>query len=465
MSQYDLVVIGAGPGGYVCATKAAQLGLNVACIEKNSLGGTCLNVGCIPSKALLNTSHHYHQATHDLAEQGIDIGKVGLNLDKMMDHKNSIVKDLTQGIGFLLKKNKVTLIQGTAQFQDPHTLNVIHDDQTQTVSAKHIVIATGSTPRPLPGVDFDETTIVSSTGALSLPSVPKKLMVIGGGYIGLELGSVWQRLGSDVHVVEYGAYTVPQMDRCVGKALQKTLEKQGLSIQCHTEVVSITKKGNKAHVVLKNRDTNEETTHKVDVALVSVGRLPHTADLNLDKAGLSTNDRGLISVDHNMSTTVPHIHAIGDVVDGPMLAHKAEEEGVYVAERLAGKGSYLNHALIPSVIYTHPEVASVGLTEQQAKDQNIPHTIGQFPFAANSRARATGATEGFVKLIAHAETDEVLGCHIIGDQAGTLIGEVAMAMSFKGSSEDIARTCHAHPTLSEAIKEAALDTHFKAIHK
>ncbi len=447
--QYDVVVIGAGPGGYVCAIRAAQLGLKTACIEKAGLGGTCLNVGCIPSKALLTASHKYDEVGHNLQAMGIEIEYVRVNLPKLMEHKDRVVADNTKGIGFLFKKNKVTHLQGAATITGPGTVEVAG----QTVKAKNIVIATGSEVTPLPGITIDEKQIVSSTGALSFPKVPKSLAVIGGGVIGLELGAVWHRLGAQVTVVEFMDRILPGMDGEVSKEMQKILTKQGMKFMLSTKVLSA--KTGKT-VALEVETAGKKETLEAENVLVAIGRRPHTAGLGLDKAGVKVDNRGRVEINDHFETNVKGIFAIGDVVRGPMLAHKAEDEGVVLAEMLAGQSGHINYDAIPSVVYTHPEVAQVGKTEEQLKEAGIAYKAGKFPYMANGRARSMNETDGFVKLLADAKTDRVLGCHIVGAEAGTMIAEVALAMEFGASSEDIARTCHAHPTLNEVVKEAAL---------
>lgn len=448
--QYDVVVIGAGPGGYVCAIRAAQLGLKVACVEKAALGGTCLNVGCIPSKALLTASHKYDEAGHGLAQFGIEIEYARFDLKKMMAHKDKVVAANTQGIGFLFKKNKVDHIQGAGMITGAGTVEVAG----KTIKAKSIVIATGSEVTPLPGLTIDEKQIVSSTGALALPSVPKSLAVIGGGVIGLEMGAVWHRLGAEVTVIEFMDRILPGMDGEVSKEMQKILTKQGMKFRLGTKVLSA--QTGKSGVALELESGGKKETLEAQTVLVAIGRRPHTANLGLDKAGVNVDNRGRVEINDHFETNVKGIYAIGDVVRGPMLAHKAEDEGAVLAEILAGQSGHINYDAIPSVVYTHPEVAQVGKTEEQLKEAGILYKAGKFPYMANGRARAMGEMDGFVKILADAKTDKVLGCHIIGAEAGTIIAEVALAMEFGASSEDIARTCHAHPTLNEVVKEAAL---------
>lgn len=464
-SHFDLIIIGAGPGGYVAAIRAAQLGLKTACIDKRgALGGTCLNVGCIPSKALLHSSEKFEEAQSHLAEHGVKVGKVELDLKTLIARKDKVVEDLTKGIGFLFKKNKVTGITGAARISKPGEVVVSADGKDTTYTADNIVIATGSEVTPLPGVEIDEDRIVSSTGALSLSKVPKHLVVVGGGYIGLEMGSVWRRLGSKVTVVEFLDTIVPNMDGEVGKAMHKTLEKQGMAFKLGTKVTGAKTTKSKVALTVEPASGGDAETIDCDVVLVSIGRIPFTANLGLEEVGVEMDGRGVIQVDENFKTNVDGIYAIGDVIPGAMLAHKAEEEGIACVERLAGQATHINYDAIPSVVYTWPEAASVGKTEEQLKDAGIAYNKGDFPFMANSRARANGDTEGFVKILADAATDEVLGVHIIGPDAGTMIAELALAMEFGASSEDIARTCHAHPTLNEAVKEAALAVEGAPIH-
>jgi dihydrolipoamide dehydrogenase len=464
-SHFDLIVIGAGPGGYVAAIRAAQLGLKTACIEKRgTLGGTCLNVGCIPSKALLHSSEKFEEAQGHLAEHGVKVGKVELDLKTLMARKDKVVDDLTKGIGFLFKKNKVTNITGAAKIAKPGEVVVTADGKDETYTATNILIATGSEVAPLPGVDIDEDRIVSSTGALALSKVPGHLVVVGGGYIGLEMGSVWRRLGSKVTVVEFLDAIVPNMDAEVGKAMHKTLEKQGMEFKLGTKVTGAKTTKSKVTLTVEPAAGGDAEDIACDVVLVSIGRKPFTDGLGLEDAGVEMDDRGVIQVDDNFKTNVDGIYAIGDVIPGAMLAHKAEEEGIACVERLAGQATHINYDAIPSVVYTWPEAASVGKTEEQLKADGVAYNKGSFPFMANSRARANGDTEGFVKILADEATDEVLGVHIIGPDAGTMIAELALAMEFGASSEDIARTCHAHPTLNEAVKEAALDVEGSPIH-
>ena len=459
--KFDVVVIGGGPGGYVAAIRAAQLGLKTACVEKRgALGGTCLNVGCIPSKALLQSSHLYAEAQHDLAKHGIVTGDVKMDVAAMLKRKDGVVKQFTDGIEMLFKKNKVTYIKGTGKVLGAGKVDV---DGT-AIDATNIVIATGSDVISLPNVTIDEKVIVSSTGALTLEKVPNKFVVIGAGVIGLELGSVWRRLGAEVTVVEYLDRITPGMDLQLSKDFQKSLEKQGFKFKLSTKVTGVekTKSGAKVNVEAAAGGTPE--TLEADVVLVAIGRKAYTEGLGLKEAGVELDERGRVKTDHNMQTNIKGIYAIGDVIVGPMLAHKAEEEGVAVAELIAGQKPHVNYDVIPGIIYTYPEVASVGRSEEDLKKDGIEYNVGKFPMMANSRAVANGSAEGYVKILADKTTDRVLGVHIIAPDAGTLIAEAAIAMEFKASSEDIARTCHAHPTTSEAVKEAALAVDKRAIH-
>ena len=465
MSQkFDAVIIGGGPGGYVCAIRLAQLGKKTACIEsRGSLGGTCLNVGCIPSKNLLNLSENYHKAKN-FEKIGIEIGSLKLNLPKMMKNKEKAVTVLTKGIEFLFKKNKVNYFKGTGSITGTNQISIKSiDDKNETIEAKNIIIATGSDPVSLPGVEFDEEKIVSSTGALSLKEVPKKLVVVGGGYIGLEMGSVWSRLGSEVQVVEFLDHITPGMDKEISNEFQKLLKKQGINFNLKTKVESISK-NNIGVTINTTDDKGNKKKFECDVALISVGRKPNTNYLNLDKVGVEKDKKGRIKVSKNFQTNIKNIYAIGDVIEGPMLAHKAEEEGIAVAEIIAGQSGHVNYDIIPGVIYTSPEVATIGKTEEQLKEQKLDYKVGKFPFMANSRAKAIDEPDGFVKILADSRTDRVLGVHMIGPHAGELIAEMAVAMEFGASSEDIARTCHAHPTFSEAVKEAALSVDKRQIH-
>jgi len=464
--SYDLVVIGTGPGGYVCAIRAAQLGLRTAVVEKRAThGGTCLNVGCIPSKALLHASEAFEEANKHFADLGIDVGTPKLDLKKMMSFKAEGVAGNTKGVEFLLKKNKVETFHGTGRIAGAGRVEVLSEDGgNHMLETKNIVIATGSDVANLPGITVDEKVVVSSTGALELDRVPKKLLVIGAGVIGLELGSVWRRLGAEVTVVEYLDRILPGMDGEVGKQFQRILGKQGMEFKLSTKVtgVEVGKKG--ASVTVEPAAGGEAQVLQADVVLVCIGRVPYTEGLGLENAGVQKDDKGRILVDSHFATNVTGIYAIGDVIAGPMLAHKAEDEGVAVAEILAGQSGHVNYEVIPNVVYTFPEVASVGRTEEELTKAGIAYNAGKFPFTANGRAKANGTTDGFVKVLADAQTDRVLGVHIVGADAGNLIAEVAVAMEFGASSEDIARTCHAHPTLTEAVKEAALAVSKRAIH-
>jgi len=458
---YDVVVIGSGPGGYVCAIRAAQLGLKTACIEKDkTLGGTCLNVGCIPSKALLSVSEKYEHAAHQFAGLGIDVGTPKLDLAKMMAHKEKVVAANTQGIAFLFKKNKVTHIVGTGTIKSAGVVEV----NGQTINAKNIVIATGSESTPLKGIEVDEKQIVTSTGALSLPKVPATMAVIGGGVIGLEMGTVWQRLGAKVTVIEFMDRILPGMDLEISKEMKKILAKQGMEFKLSTKVTSAQPAKGKVTLTLEPAAGGTAEKLEAETVLLAIGRRPYTQGLGLDKAGVKVDNRGRVEIDDHFQTNVKGIYAIGDVVRGAMLAHKAEDEGVVVAEIIAGQTGHINYDAIPNVVYTFPEVASVGFSEEQLKEKGIAYKSGKFPFMANGRARAMAATDGFVKILADAKTDRVLGCHIIGAEAGTLIAEIALAMEFGASAEDIARTCHAHPTLNEVVKEAALAVDGRPIH-
>ena len=463
--QFDLLVIGGGPGGYVCAIRAAQLGLKTGCIEsRGTLGGTCLNVGCIPSKSLLNLSDMYKKAQKDYNNLGIEVGEVKLNLKKIMMNKSKSVQVLTKGVEFLFKKNKVTYIKGKGVLFSKNDVVVYENGKKTSYKSKNIVIATGSSSSSVPGIEINEKNIISSTGAISLEKVPKSMVVIGGGYIGLEMGSVWSRLGSDVTVIEYLDHITPGMDREVSKEFQKILTKQGLKFLLNNKVTNVKDENNK--VIVEFEDKNTKTKNKIECekVLVSVGRKPYTEGLNLSKIGINKDKKGRIDVDKEFRTSIKNIFAIGDVIKGPMLAHKAEEEGIAVAEILAGQSGHVNYDVIPGVIYTTPEVAAVGKTEEELKKLNINYKIGKFPFMANSRAKVNNETEGFVKILADSKTDKVLGVHIIGPHSGDMIAEMAIAMEFGASSEDIARTCHAHPTHTEAIKEAALAVEKRPIH-
>jgi dihydrolipoamide dehydrogenase len=461
--RYDIVIIGAGPGGYIAAVRAAQLGFKTACVEsRGSLGGTCLNIGCIPSKALLQSSERFAEAEHDLAEHGIKVGEVVLDLAAMMGRKDKVVGTLTRGVEFLFRKNKVEWLKGKGRITSPGRVLVTGaGGAAQEVEATSIIIATGSDSTPLPGIEIDETRIVSSTGALSLGRVPDRLTVIGGGYIGLELGSVWQRLGAAVTVVEILDHIVPNMDRELGTALQRTLTRSGIEFRLGAKIAGIRETGDGLTLELESA---EQQTLAADVVLVSVGRRPYTEGLGLEAVGVARDETGRIIVDDGFTTNIPGVYAIGDVIRGAMLAHKAEEEGIAVVERLAGQKPHIDYDAIPAVVYTWPEVASVGNTEEELMAAGIPYRTGKFPFTANPRARTNGYTEGFVKILAERDSDRVVGVHIVGPDAGTMIAEAVIAKEFGASAEDIARTCHAHPTLSEAVKEAALAVAGRAIH-
>jgi len=461
--KFDITVIGGGPGGYVCAIRLSQLGFKTACIEsRGSLGGTCLNIGCIPSKNLLNFSENFHKAKN-FEKIGIEVGQVKLNLDKMMKNKEKAVEILTKGIEFLFKKNKVTYFKGTGAFISANEISILSEGKETTIQSDKTIISTGSEPTSIPGIEFDEEKIISSTGALSLSKLPKKMVIVGGGYIGLEMGSVWSRLGTQVEVIEFLDHITPGMDREVSSEFEKILKKQGIKFQLNTKVEKITKSKN--FVIIDTIDKEKKkNTLEADVVLISVGRKPHTKGLNLNNVGVKTDEKGRVKVNKNFETNVKNIFAIGDVIEGPMLAHKAEEEGIAVAELIAGQSGHVNYDIIPNVIYTSPEVASVGKTEEQLKANKNNYKVGKFPFMANSRAKAIDAPEGFVKILADTTTDKVLGVHIIGPHAGEMIAEMVVAMEFGASSEDIARTCHAHPTFSEAIKEAALSVEKRQIH-
>ncbi len=465
-NNFDLVVIGGGPGGYVCAIRASQLGLKTACVEsRGALGGTCLNVGCIPSKSLLNLSENFNKAKKDFNKQGIEIEGIKLNIEKMMSNKNKSIQVLTKGVEFLFKKNKVTYFKGKGVLLSKNDIVVYESNNKRTnIKSKNIVIATGSTVTSLPGIEINEKNIVSSTGALSFDKVPPKLAVIGGGYIGLEMGSVWSRLGSDVTVIEFLDFITPGMDREISNEFQKILSKQGIKFKMGSKVESVKDQGNTVLISYTNVKNSKKEVLEVDKVLVSVGRKPYTEGLNLSKVGIKKDSKGRIEVNNKLQTSVSNIYAIGDVIKGPMLAHKAEEEGIAVAEILAGQAGHVNYDVIPGVVYTSPEVATVGKTEEQLKEENKSYKIGKFPFLANSRAKVNNETEGFVKILADSKTDKVLGVHIIGPHCGDMIAEMALAMEFGASAEDIARTCHAHPTHTEAIKEAALAVDKRPIH-
>ncbi|MCY4543497.1 MAG: dihydrolipoyl dehydrogenase [Rhodobacteraceae bacterium] len=461
MASYDVIVIGGGPGGYVCAIRAAQLGLSTACVEgRETLGGTCLNVGCIPSKALLHSSHLYHEATHNFSKMGLSTEGVSIDWQTMLAYKDSTISANTAGIEFLFKKNKVDWIKGWGRIVGPGEVKVgdaVH-------GAGSIVIATGSDAASLPGITIDEKSVVTSTGALELESIPDRMTVIGAGVIGLELGSVYCRLGSKVNVLEYLDAITPGMDGEVAKVLKRLLGRQGLKFQLGVEVQSVTAEDGAQKVSYRSRKSGREQSCKADVVLVATGRRPYTVDLGLEDAGIATSPGGQIVTDEKLRTNVPGIYAIGDVVAGPMLAHKAEDEGMAVAENIAGRKGHVSHDIIPGVIYTHPEVAAVGRTEEQLKQDKRPYKVGKFPFLGNARAKSIFAADGFVKLLADAASDRILGCHIIGPSASDMIQEISVAMEFGAAAEDIALTCHAHPTYSEAVREAALACGDGAIH-
>ncbi|MBF0455406.1 MAG: dihydrolipoyl dehydrogenase [Magnetococcales bacterium] len=464
---YDLVVIGGGPGGYVAAIRAAQLGQKVACVDKRStLGGTCLNVGCIPSKALLQSSHHLEAAKHEMAVHGVKTGRVSADLDTMMKRKDEVVEGLTQGIAFLFKKNKVDHLVGSGTITASDTVEVTSEEgTTTTLTTENILIATGSEAASLPGITIDEKHVVSSTGALALAAVPKKMVVIGAGVIGLELGSVWRRLGAQVTVVEYLDAILPGMDGEIRKRSKMILAKQGLTFLLGTKVTGAAVMNNNSVMLsVESVSDGKKEILPADVVLVAVGRRPFTENLGLEQVGVQMDEKGFITVDGHFQTSVPGIYAIGDVIGGMMLAHKAEEEGVCVAETLAGQSGHVNYKTIPGVVYTHPEIASVGRSEESLKEAGIPYNVGKFPFGANARARAIGESDGFVKILAHKETDQILGAHLIGPNAGDLLAEIVLAMESDISAEDIARTCHSHPSLGEAVKEAALAVDKRAIH-
>ena len=462
--KFDVTVIGGGPAGYVCAIRASQLGLKTACIEsRGALGGTCLNIGCIPSKSLLNLSEAFHQAK-DFSKIGIETGDIKLNLSKMMKNKDKAVTILTKGVEFLFKKNKVTYFKGYGSILDKNKISIkISDDNEKNIVTKNIVISTGSEAVSLPGVEFDEEKILSSTGALNIPKVPKKMLIIGAGYIGLEMGSVWSRLGSEVHVIEYLDHITPGLDKEISQEFMKILKKQKINFHLNTKVERISKT-DKGVILETNDNQNKKQKFEGDVVLISVGRKPFTKSLNIENLGIQCDSKGRVKVNKKFQTNINNIYAVGDVKDGPMLAHKAEEEGIAVAEIIAGQAGHVNYDLIPGVIYTTPEVAYVGKSEEDLKKINLSYKIGKFPFMANSRAKAVDKPEGFVKILADNKTDKVLGVHIIGPHAGEMIAEMSVAMEFGASSEDIARTCHAHPTFSEAIKEAALSVDKRQIH-
>lgn len=466
MTNYDLIVIGSGPGGYVCAIRAAQLGLKTAVIEKRAtFGGTCLNVGCIPSKAMLNASELYEEAGHKFGQMGIKVGTPGVDLAAMLKYKEQGVDGNVKGVAYLFKKNKIETFQGSGRIVAPGKIEVKGaDGKAQVLETKNIVIATGSDVARLRGIDIDEKRVVSSTGALELPSVPKKLLIVGAGIIGLELGSVWRRLGAEVTIVEFLDHILPGLDREIANQFHRMLQKQGLTFKLSSKVSAVDASGKTLKVTVEPAAGGSAETLEADVVLVAIGRVPYTEGLGLEAAGVKKDNRGRVIVDEHFHTNVAGIYAIGDVITGPMLAHKAEEEGVAVAELLAGQAGHVNYDVIPNVVYTYPEIASVGKTEEELKAAGVAYNVGKFPFSANARAKVNLMPDGFVKILADAKTDRVLGVHILGPDAGNMIGEAAVAMEFGASSEDIARTCHAHPTLTEAIKEAALAVDKRAIN-
>jgi dihydrolipoamide dehydrogenase len=465
MATYDLVIIGTGPGGYVCAVRAAQLGMKVAVVEKNAtLGGTCLNVGCMPSKALLHASEMFEEAEHSFARMGVSVSAPKLDLPAMMNFKQQGIDGNVKGVDFLMKKNKIDVLKGTGKILGAGKVEVTGDGKTETVETRNIVIATGSDIARLKGIEIDEKRIVSSTGALSLDKVPEKLLIIGAGVIGLELGSVWQRLGAQVMVVEFLDRILPGMDGEVAKQFQRVLEKQGFAFKLGAKVTGVDTSGKTLIAKVEPAAGGAAETLEADVVLVCIGRVPYTDGLGLKEAGVALDDRGCVQIDQHFSTSVKGVYAIGDVVAGPMLAHKAEDEGVACAEIIAGQAGHVNYDVIPGVVYTTPEISSVGKTEEELKQAGVAYTSGKFPFTANGRSKVNQTTDGFVKVLADAKTDRVLGVHIIGREAGEMIHEAAVLMEFGGSAEDLARTCHAHPTRSEAIKEAALAVGKRAIH-
>ncbi len=466
MNDFDLTVIGAGPGGYVAAIRASQLGMKVAVIEeRKSLGGTCLNIGCIPSKALLNSSEKYESINSaQLEDFGINLSSVKLNIPKMMENKDNIVSDLTKGIEFLFKKNKISSFEGNGYISSPNKIIVSKNGKEEVIKSNKILIATGSVVAPLNNIKIDEKNIVSSTGALELKKVPKRLIVVGGGYIGLEMGTVWRRLGSQVTVIEYLDRILPGMDSEVAKKFKLILQKQGIDFQLNTAIKDARVNKGSVYLSANNNSTKEELSFEAEVVLIATGRIPNTQNLGLDTLGIKLSQKGEILVNNNFETNVSNIYAIGDVIPGPMLAHKAEEDGIAAVEIMNGVAGHVNYDLVPGIVYTSPEVATLGKTEDELKECQINYNKGVFPFSANSRARAINHTDGFVKILSDKNSDKVLGVHIIGHEAGNLVHEVATAMSFGGSAEDIARTCHGHPTLNEAVKEAALAAGTGAIH-
>jgi dihydrolipoamide dehydrogenase len=465
--SYDLIVIGTGPGGYVCAIRAAQLGLKTAVIEKRgTFGGTCLNIGCIPSKAMLHASELYEEAGHSFAQMGIKVGQPSVDLAALLKYKDQNVESNVKGVDYLFKKNKIDTFHGLGRIAAPGKVEVKADDgKTQILETKSIVIATGSDVARLPGIDIDEKRVVSSTGALELPKVPQKMLIVGAGIIGLELGSVWRRLGAEVTIVEFLDHILPGIDSEVARQFQRIQQKQGIAFKLGSKVTAVDASGKTLKVKVEPAaGAGAADTIEADIVLVAIGRVPYTEGVGLEAAGVKKDNRGRVVVDAHYATNVSGIYAIGDVIAGPMLAHKAEEEGVAVAEILAGQAGHVNYDVIPNVVYTFPEIASVGKTEEELKAVGVAYNVGKFPFTANARARANLATDGFVKILADAKTDRVLGVHILGPDAETMIAEAAIAMEFGASSEDIARTCHAHPTLSEAVKEAALAVAKRAIN-
>jgi len=466
VDSYDVIVIGTGPGGYVCAIRAAQLGLKTAVVEKNAtFGGTCLNVGCIPSKAMLHASELYEEAGHSFAQMGIKVGKASVDLPALLKYKEQNVDSNVKGVDFLFKKNKIEAFHGAGKIVAPGKVEVkAADGKTQTLETKNIVIATGSDVARLNGIDIDEKRVVSSTGALDFTKVPQKLLIVGAGIIGLELGSVWRRLGAEVMIVEFLDHILPGIDSEVARQFHRMLQKQGIAFKLASKVTGIDTSGKALKVKVEPAAGGTAETIEADSVLVAIGRVPFTDGLGLDAVGVKRDNRGRVIVDPHLRTNIAGIYAIGDVIAGPMLAHKAEEEGVAAAEIIAGQAGHVNYEVIPNVVYTYPEIASVGKTEEELKQAGIAYQVGKFPFTANSRARVLLMTDGFVKILADAKTDRVLGVHILGPDAGTMIAEAAIAMEFGASSEDIARTCHAHPTLNEAVKEAALAVAKRAIN-
>jgi len=464
-NNFDVIIIGSGPGGYVCAIRSAQLGLKTACVEsRKTLGGTCLNVGCIPSKSLLNLSKTYQKAQKEFNNLGIEVSNIKLNLSKMMSNKNKLVLDFTKGVEYLFKKNKITHLKGRGSIQSTNTVAVVDDSgKKSNYKAKNIVISTGSIPASLPGIKIDEKIVVSSTGALSFNQVPKELIIVGGGYIGLEMGSVWKRLGSRVTVVEFLDSITPEMDKDISTEFLKILKKQGINFKLDSKVTAVSVIKDQAVVDFTNHKSQKRERIQCDKVLIAVGRKPN---INSDilKIGIKLDSKNRVQVNKKFETSIKNIYAIGDVIKGPMLAHKAEDEGIAVAEIIAGQAGHVNYDVIPAVVYTSPEVATVGKTEDQLKEENIKYKVGKFPFLANSRAKVNNDYEGFVKIIVDEKTDKVLGVHMIGSHVGEMIAEMALAMEFGASSEDIARTCHAHPTHTEAIKEAALAVDKRPIH-